>query len=199
MALTLAAAAASSVPKADAASNWRDALIINALGGLEDPNPPAGEKEGPRPAVQGTESMVLNDRTVSDALASGLTAINVTLGYVAGDMEPFEYTVGEIGQWDTRLRADPAHLLKVYTAADILRAKAEHKVGVIYGFQNAAMMGNNSARVELFANLGVAQREPDHGRPVAQRREHLPGCGTHFQAADLDQSHRMPRSQRRSA
>jgi membrane dipeptidase len=137
-------------------SRWRDTIIINALGGIDDPNPPpGGGKAGPRPAVQGTEALMFNSRTINDALASGLTAINVTLGYVAGDMEPFEYTIAEIGVWDAQLRASAAHLLRVYTAADILRAKSERKVGVIYGFQNAAMVGNNPARVDIFANLGV--------------------------------------------
>ena len=134
---------------------WRDALIINALGDLDDPNPALSEKPGQRPAVQGSESAVLNSRAVNDALASGLTAINVTLGYVAGDMEPFEYTIAEIGVWDARLRANAAQFLKVYRVADILRAKSERKIGVIYGFQNAAMIGTNPARVDIFANLGV--------------------------------------------
>jgi membrane dipeptidase len=141
---------------AGATPDWRGALIINALGDLDDPNPPArGDNSTQRAAVQGTEALVLNKRAISDALASGLTAINVTLGYVAGDMEPFEYTVAEIGAWDARLRANAEHLLKVYSAADILRARSEHKIGVIYGFQNAAMVGNNPARIDMFANLGV--------------------------------------------
>ena len=138
------------------ASRWGDALIINALGDLDDPNPPpGGEKPGQRQAVQGSDASVLNRRAINDALASGLTAINVTLGYVAGDMEPFEYTVAEIGAWDARLRANAAQFLKVYSVADILRAKSEHKIGVIYGFQNAAMVGANPARLDSFANLGV--------------------------------------------
>src|SRR5689334_22095571 len=71
-----------------ATPTWRDVLIINALGDLDDPNPPSGsDKSAQRAAVQGTESLVLNKRAISDALASGLTAVNVTLGYVAGDME----------------------------------------------------------------------------------------------------------------
>ena len=95
MALTLAVGIAKSTP----ASNWHDALIINALGDLDDPNPPAGEeKPEQRPAVQGTQSLVLNHRIVSDALASGLTAINVTLGYVAGDMEPCSWHIRQIGR-----------------------------------------------------------------------------------------------------
>jgi len=36
-----------------------------------------------------------------------------------------------------------------------LRAKNSNKIGVIYGFQNAAMVGTNPVRVDIFANLGV--------------------------------------------
>jgi membrane dipeptidase len=46
-------------------------------------------------------------------------------------------------------------LLKVLTTADIRRAKAQKKIGVIYGFQNAAMMGDRADRVDLFADMGV--------------------------------------------
>ena len=90
-----------------------------------------------------------------EAFASGLTAVNLTLGYVYGDMEPFEATIREIANTEANVRANPADLLKVYTAADILRARSEKKIGLIYGFQNAAMVGKDSARVEIFAGLGV--------------------------------------------
>jgi membrane dipeptidase len=162
VALALGAAAAGVATVGAAASesavdHWQNALIINALGGLDDPNPPPGAKDpsGQLPAVQGLEPLALNERAMRDAQASGLTAINITLGYVSGNMEPFEYTISEIGQWDALLRANGRRLLKVDTATDILRAKAEHKIGVIYGFQNAAMVGTNAARVDIFANLGV--------------------------------------------
>ena len=92
---------------------------------------------------------------IADARASGVTAINCTIGYVAGNMEPFEHSIKEIGLWDSRLRRHPDDLLKVLTAADILRAKAENKIGIIYGFQNAAMMGDKAERADIFADLGV--------------------------------------------
>lgn len=117
--------------------------VINALGGLHDPNVP----EPPKP--------VLTPRILKDARASGLTAVNVTLGYVAGPDEPFQKSVAEVAQYDALIRAHPNDLLKVFTAADIARAKAERKVGLIYGFQNAAMMGDDPARVDIFADLGV--------------------------------------------
>jgi membrane dipeptidase len=162
VALALGAAAAGVTPAGAAAPGseegaWKNALIVNALGDLDDPNPAPGEKlpTGQRPAVQGVEPLALNERAINDALASGLNAINITLGYVSGDMEPFEYTIAEIGRWDALLRAHSRHFLKVDTAADIRLAQTEHKIGVIYGFQNAAMVGTNAARVDIFANLGV--------------------------------------------
>jgi membrane dipeptidase len=75
----------------------------------------------------------VDDRSIRDAVASGVSAVNVTLGYVSGPMDPFEYTVGSIGAWDRLLRERADHLVKVNTADDILRARREGKVGVFYG------------------------------------------------------------------
>ncbi len=128
-----------------------DMIVVNALGGFGNPNAPrvAGT------AVQSAFRRELEPRVLADARASGMTAVNVTLGYVAGDMEPFEHTIRQIGRWDSRLRAHPGELLKVLTAADIERAKRDGRIGVIYGFQNAAMMGEDASRADIFADLGV--------------------------------------------
>ena len=131
---------------AKGAGVWRDALIVNALGGLGDPNAEGREDR---------EEWVHGSRVLREAFASGLTAVNVTLGYVAGDMEPFEATIRAVASTDAAIRANPTDLLKVYTAADILQAKAEKKIGFVYGFQNAAMLGKDASRVEIFAGLGV--------------------------------------------
>jgi membrane dipeptidase len=128
-------------------------LIVNALGGLEDPNLALTRKQGDNPVA--LDQLDIDDRGIADAHASGVNAVNITLGYVGGPDEPFEYTIRTIGQWDEAVRARPADLMKVYTAADILRAKAEKKIGVIYGFQNGAMVGNDPSRVDIFAALGV--------------------------------------------
>jgi membrane dipeptidase len=151
----VASGATSAAASNAAPGTWHDALIINALGDLDDPNPAPGAKDpaGPTQAVQGVQP--LNERAIHDAMASGLNAINITLGYVSGNMEPFEYTISEIAQWDAILRKNSDRLLKVYTASDILLARGQHKIGVIYGFQNAAMVGTNPARIDIFAKLGV--------------------------------------------
>lgn len=68
-----------------AASPWKDAVIVNALGGLDNPNA-AAESAG-SPVSRGVRKpMVLDARTLADARASGVTAINCTLGYVAGPL-----------------------------------------------------------------------------------------------------------------
>src|SRR3982751_5558472 len=122
----------------------RPTLIVNALGGLDDPN--VGGEAGER---------IISDRVIADARASGLTAVNVTMGYVSGNGEPFEQTVREIARWDARLAGRPNDLIKVLSAADILRAARENRIGIIFGFQNAAMMGRDASRVDAFADLGV--------------------------------------------
>jgi len=127
-------------------------VIVNALGGISDPN-----LELPRQtaALADTDQPGVDDRSIRDALASGVSAVNITLGYVSGPMDPFEYTVGSIGAWDRLLRERADHLIKVNTAADILRARSEGKVGIFYGFQNCVQLGDKPQRVDLFANLGV--------------------------------------------
>ena len=115
-------------------------IVINALGGLDGPHTDAG---------------LFLPEALADIRRSGLTAVNWTLGYVSGPDDPFEFSVSEIADMDVRIRAQSGDFLKVLTAADIRRAKAERKVGIIYGFQNGAQLGKDPARVNLFAGLGV--------------------------------------------
>src|SRR3954453_16075099 len=112
-----AAAAAVAAPKS---GPRRDRLVVNALGGLEDPND-WSESDRSR-AVGEVERKLVSPRILRDARASGLDAITITLGYVTGDEGPFEQTVREIGIWDWRLREQSADLTRILVAADIVRA-----------------------------------------------------------------------------
>ncbi|MDE2357395.1 MAG: membrane dipeptidase [Alphaproteobacteria bacterium] len=119
-------------------------IVINALGDLGDPNHPA---DSPAPD--------LSPRVLAEAHASGLTAVNVTLGYVSGPEAPFEATIRDIAATDALVRAHSGDVVKVLSVADLRRAKAEGRIGLIYGFQNGAMMGQDAHRVDVFADLGV--------------------------------------------
>jgi membrane dipeptidase len=123
-------------------------LVINTLGGLDDPNPSkTPQSPGAGPSI--------SSRALADAHASGVTAMNMTIGYVFGDGEPFEQTVRAVAQWNVLIESHARDLLKVLTTEDIRQAKAEKRIGLIFGFQNAAMMGDHADRVDIFADLGV--------------------------------------------
>lgn len=155
LALAAGGAAALAAGQARAAVNpWRDAVIVNALGGLDNPNIPSEEGSGLRSAGA-RQRRVLDQRTLDDARASGVAAINCTLGYVAGGGDPFEQTISDIAAYDRMIADHPAAVTRVLTAADILSAKREGKVGLIYGFQNAAQVGDDLDRIDIFADLGV--------------------------------------------
>jgi membrane dipeptidase len=145
LAFSAAAATAATVPVRALAAGGdpiADMIVVNALGGLMDPN-------------VDTQDPDLSPRIFADARASGLTAVNVTIGYVFGDKDPFEESVRDVAATSAMIRRHSDRLVKAYSAADIRRAKAEGKVAMILGFQNAAMMGKDATRVDIFADLGV--------------------------------------------
>jgi membrane dipeptidase len=133
-------------------SPWPGTLIVNALGELGNPNL---SLRPPGQAVAATSDRQVDARVLREAHASGLTAVNVTLGYVAGDMDPYEFTIAEIGRWHRILRQHPRDLFRVDTAGDIQRAHADGRIGVIFGFQNATQIGDKVERIDTFADLGV--------------------------------------------
>jgi membrane dipeptidase len=63
--------------------------------------------------------------------------------------------LADVAHWDGLVRDHSADLLKVLSVADIHKARHERRIGLIYGFQNAAMMGNDAGRVDVFAAKGV--------------------------------------------
>lgn len=153
LALAAATPALTMADKAFAGS-WDKAIIVNALGGLDNPNAP---DDGAESAVaRGVRKpRVLDARTIRDAKASGVTAINCTLGYVAGEGDPFAVSVASIAQYDRMIRDHSGDVTRILTAADILKANQDGKVGLIYGFQNAVMVDGDLERVDVFADLGV--------------------------------------------
>jgi membrane dipeptidase len=131
-----------------------DFMIINALGALDNPNAPHSSQAAGK-LVQSSDDLTIDARTLADARASGLTAVNITLGYTMGELPPFEHTMHEIEVWDSIVAANPADLLKVRTAADLAEARGSNRIGIIYGFQNAVAIGGDLTRIETFARLGV--------------------------------------------
>jgi membrane dipeptidase len=140
--------AALGVPALAASLRDQHPLIIDALGGIDNINLPTERRDDP-------VDFGIDARALADAKASGLTAFNMTIGYVFGKDDPYEKTLTDVRDWNAFIVKRADSLLLVRSAADIRRAKAERRIGVILGFQNAAMMGNDARRVETFAKAGV--------------------------------------------
>lgn len=131
-----------------------DMLIVNALGELQNPNAPEAA-EGAGRLLQTIDELAVDGRALAEAHASGMNAVNITLGYVMGDMPPYEHTLHELDAWDGLIAAHPDDLLHVRTASDLHRAKDEGRIGVIYGFQNGVAVGDDLGRVATFQQRGV--------------------------------------------
>src|SRR5262245_12194906 len=87
----------------------RNLIVVNGLGSLD---------EGYAPPPPGPE-VLISAGAIKAGKASGLTAINMTL---AGG-EDFDATIAAIGQYDEFIRTHSADLTKIYSTADIRRAK----------------------------------------------------------------------------
>jgi membrane dipeptidase len=123
-------------------------LIIDALGAIENINLPIAVRE------DAASHFGIDARALADAKASGLTAFNMTIGHVFGDGDAYEMTLSDVRAWNAFIRSSK-DLILVRRAADIRRAQADGRIGVILGFQNAAMMGSDAHRVAAFAKAGV--------------------------------------------
>lgn len=135
-------------------STAHDYLVVNALGGIDNPNAPAAQHAAGQ-LIQSSDELAIDARALADARAAGLDAVNITLGYTLGDMDPYPHTLREIAVWDRIIEDNAADLVKVRTAADVRLAREQGRVGVIYGFQNAVAVGEDLGRIAEFARLGV--------------------------------------------
>ena len=94
-------------------------------------------------------------RALEDAKASGVTAVNITLGTTERD-GLFEKTIAGIGAWEARLAAHPAQLLKTRSARDIETAKGSERLGLIYGFQDPGVLEGKVDRLRCCTTLACA-------------------------------------------
>ena len=131
---------------------------INALGVLDNPNlPVVAEADAADVDALGYISTLrrIDARSLADARSAGLSAVNITLGHVAGSGDAFCETVRDITGWNAFVAQHAGSLRRVLGVADLDAAAAAGEVGVIYGFQNTEMLGRELDRVRLFAKMGV--------------------------------------------
>jgi membrane dipeptidase len=133
------AAGASDMPRWAAYAN---ATVIDACG-------------SPGRASTGTERLPLDAGELADIRASGVTAMNFTVGSVGSYANDFDETISNIAYWDREIAAHPDLLMKITRGAQLDEAKRAGRLGIIYGFQDTTMYGENLDRFDEFHNFGV--------------------------------------------
>jgi membrane dipeptidase len=140
--LPAAAVAAATAGDAPRWSRYRGAMVIDSCGG-----PGRDSNEPTRPPLDAGE--------LAEIRESGLTAVNFTVGSVGSYANDYNETIRNIAYWDREIAAHPDILMKITRGAQIDEAKRAGRLGVIYGFQDTTMYGENLDRFDLFHNFGV--------------------------------------------
>ena len=143
-----AMAVAAAVRRASAATpgfsdqDYRRAIVIDGLGGVDDPYSP-------------DDATVLDPRAIADLRTSGLTMSHFTVNAVGNAPDVWEKTIANIARIDQMITDNPEVLVKVSTTADIRRAKREGKSAIHYGTQDTSLVGADLDRLALLRGLGV--------------------------------------------
>ena len=82
---------------------------------------------------------------------AGLTAAHVTLAA----FENYTQVAANFVLWERAIDENSDILMRVHGVDDILAAKSQGKVGIIYGFQNATPIEDELAYVKVFRTLGI--------------------------------------------
>ncbi len=143
-AVTIAAPAVS----ATARDTYARATVIDALGGAgsQDDQPDHG----------------FSTRSLNDVRASGVTACNVTVSMVGNGPETFEGTIANIAAYNREIAQHPDVFMAIRNAADLKTAKATGRLGLIFGLQDSALLGNSFDRLDTLDALGVRIAQPTY-------------------------------------
>ena len=97
----------------------------------------------------------LTPEMLANAQASGITAVNLTVSGVVSAQLAFDTALDHIAYWERELSTHPDALVKVLDVEGVRRAKETERLGLIFGFQDAAMLEEQVDRLDLFHERGV--------------------------------------------
>jgi membrane dipeptidase len=142
---TLAGAAIAALPwkvAGTSAGLMRRAIVIDGQGFIADP-------------YSDENSSAFSARALAENKGSGITACSMTLAVVGNEPDNFQKSIAGMAEYD-QVIADNSHdLVKVLTAADILSAKRQEKIGIIFNTQDTALVGTELDRISVLKGLGV--------------------------------------------
>tara|TARA_B100000029_G_C17604568_1_gene966976 strand:- start:478 stop:1464 length:987 start_codon:yes stop_codon:yes gene_type:complete len=101
--------------------------------------------------IDGLEYCNWNRDILEDLWKGGVTAVHATLVYWENTEESFK----KIEEWNKIFKNNEDIITHAKSSNDILEAKKNNKVAVIFGFQNSAPIENNISLVEIFFQKGL--------------------------------------------
>jgi len=106
----------------------------------------------------------LTARAIEDVRASGLTAMNVTVGPVGSRPEHVAFfgIAGDIARWQREIDAHPEALLQVRKAGDLAAAKESGRLGLVFGLQDGVAFHGDLSVLETLRGLGVLVVQPTY-------------------------------------
>jgi len=122
--------------------DFRRAIVIDGLGGVDDPYSPP-------------DATIFDPRAIADLKSSGLTMSHFTVNEVGNGGDVWNKTIAIIAQTDQLIADNAGFFIKVNTTADIYRAKREGKSAILYGTQDTSLVGTDLDRLALLKGLGV--------------------------------------------
>jgi membrane dipeptidase len=121
---------------------YREVIVVDSCG-------------GPGRVFNGPDRPPLDAGELADIRQSGVTALNFTVGSVGSYTNDYAETMQNIAYWDAQIAAHPELLVKIVRGAQLSEAKHAGRLGIIYGFQDTTMYGENLERFDIFHNFGV--------------------------------------------
>jgi len=101
--------------------------------------------------IDGLQYCNWNREIFEDLWHGGITAVHTTLVYWENTEESFN----KIEEWENNFKEYGDIICHARTTIDILNAKKNNKVAIIFGFQNSAPIANNIFLLEKFFNKGL--------------------------------------------
>ena len=101
--------------------------------------------------IDGLQYCNWNRKILEDLWQGGLTAVHVTIVY----WENTEEAINKIKKWQIRIKKNKDIITHAKNTDDIIKAKKNNKVAIIFGFQNSAPIENNIFLLEKFYSLGL--------------------------------------------
>ncbi len=176
-----ALAASPAMAQRRAAVGWYDrGIIIDGLGGTGDPYTDEGVTR-------------MSDRGWAETVATGVTVIRDTVMPVGNSADPWSDYQKDIAAKKDLVAANPERLLIVKSAADILKAKREKKLGIVLGTQDTCMVGPELNRLKQLKIGRRPDRPADLQQPQSLGRRRA-GAGQRRAIEARTSDHRADRS-----